>query len=238
MKALKDMDMAAYHRLLDGHKNDRLTALLAQTDSYLRELSRLIKGGGAGQQGDAARAPRAYIGKGNRRGKKEREEREQWEKRERAAGRTGTISWAERQAQLRLEESRTKETEEGKDGAQQQQELSEEKEASEAAAAAGGEETGSVASASREEKAESESRQDDDVSSAVSKEEAEDDGLSLNLRLVTVSEQPRLLSGGTLKGYQLKGLEWLVSLYDSNMNGSAKRTADCTHDRLSSSSGR
>lgn len=38
----------------------------------------------------------------------------------------------------------------------------------------------------------------------------------------TISEkvyQPSLLVGGTLKGYQVEGLEWLVSLYNNNLNG-------------------
>ena len=34
-----------------------------------------------------------------------------------------------------------------------------------------------------------------------------------------VSSQPRLLTGGTLKEYQLKGLQWMVSLYNNRLNG-------------------
>ena len=34
-----------------------------------------------------------------------------------------------------------------------------------------------------------------------------------------VSQQPRLLIGGTLKEYQLKGLQWMVSLYNNRLNG-------------------
>lgn len=34
-----------------------------------------------------------------------------------------------------------------------------------------------------------------------------------------VSQQPDLLVNGTLKEYQVKGLEWLVSLYNNNLNG-------------------
>uniref|UniRef100_A0A6B2KXV6 Uncharacterized protein n=1 Tax=Arcella intermedia TaxID=1963864 RepID=A0A6B2KXV6_9EUKA len=32
-------------------------------------------------------------------------------------------------------------------------------------------------------------------------------------------EQPELLSGGTLRDYQLKGLNWLISLYENGLNG-------------------
>ncbi|KAJ7630412.1 SNF2-family ATP dependent chromatin remodeling factor snf21 [Roridomyces roridus] len=34
-----------------------------------------------------------------------------------------------------------------------------------------------------------------------------------------VSKQPSLLIGGTLKEYQLKGLQWMVSLFNNNLNG-------------------
>ena len=34
-----------------------------------------------------------------------------------------------------------------------------------------------------------------------------------------VKAQPQILCGGTLKEYQLKGLEWLVSLYNNSLNG-------------------
>lgn len=34
-----------------------------------------------------------------------------------------------------------------------------------------------------------------------------------------VTSQPRLLVGGTLKEYQLKGLQWMVSLYNNKLNG-------------------
>lgn len=35
----------------------------------------------------------------------------------------------------------------------------------------------------------------------------------------TVTCQPAMLNGGNLKEYQVKGLEWLVSLYNNNLNG-------------------
>ena len=34
-----------------------------------------------------------------------------------------------------------------------------------------------------------------------------------------VSKQPAILVGGTLKDYQLKGLRWMVSLYNNKLNG-------------------
>ncbi|CAZ81450.1 unnamed protein product [Tuber melanosporum] len=34
-----------------------------------------------------------------------------------------------------------------------------------------------------------------------------------------VTEQPTILTGGKLKDYQLKGLQWMISLYNNNLNG-------------------
>lgn len=34
-----------------------------------------------------------------------------------------------------------------------------------------------------------------------------------------IKEQPSMLEGGTLKNYQLTGLQWLVSLYNNKLNG-------------------
>lgn len=34
-----------------------------------------------------------------------------------------------------------------------------------------------------------------------------------------VNQQPTMLVGGTLKDYQLKGLQWMISLYNNNLNG-------------------
>ncbi len=38
-------------------------------------------------------------------------------------------------------------------------------------------------------------------------------------RTVEEVSQPRMLKGGDLKEYQLAGLQWLVSLYNNNLNG-------------------
>lgn len=34
-----------------------------------------------------------------------------------------------------------------------------------------------------------------------------------------ITEQPKMIKGGKLKSYQLIGLNWLVSLYNNNLNG-------------------
>ncbi len=34
-----------------------------------------------------------------------------------------------------------------------------------------------------------------------------------------IKDQPKLIKGGTLKSYQMIGLNWMVSLYNNNLNG-------------------
>jgi ATP-dependent helicase STH1/SNF2 len=34
-----------------------------------------------------------------------------------------------------------------------------------------------------------------------------------------VTEQPSILIGGKLKEYQIKGLQWMISLYNNRLNG-------------------
>lgn len=43
-----------------------------------------------------------------------------------------------------------------------------------------------------------------------------------------VTEQPSILVGGTLKEYQLKGLQWMISLYNNNLNGILADEMRCT----------
>jgi ATP-dependent helicase STH1/SNF2 len=55
--------------------------------------------------------------------------------------------------------------------------------------------------------------------------EAEQDGGKVDYYSVAhrikeeIKEQPALLTGGTLKEYQVKGLQWMISLYNNNLNG-------------------
>ena len=34
-----------------------------------------------------------------------------------------------------------------------------------------------------------------------------------------IKEQPKMLKSGNLKSYQLTGLNWMISLYNNNLNG-------------------
>lgn len=48
------------------------------------------------------------------------------------------------------------------------------------------------------------------------------------------TRQPSVLVGGTLKEYRLKGLQWMVSLYNNRLNGIlADERVSAIHDCLS-----
>ena len=64
--------------------------------------------------------------------------------------------------------------------------------------------------------------EDDDISDS---EEDEEGGPKVDYYAVAhrikedVKAQPGILVGGTLKEYQIKGLQWMISLYNNNLNG-------------------
>lgn len=43
--------------------------------------------------------------------------------------------------------------------------------------------------------------------------------LTRSFILQQVTEQPTLLQGGELRAYQLEGLQWMLSLFNNNLNG-------------------
>ncbi|MCJ1296983.1 hypothetical protein MMC34_008552, partial [Xylographa carneopallida] len=111
MRALKENDMQSYLSLLEGHKNDRLTALLHQTDGYLKELGRMMRGE---VKDEEERRPKPYLGKGRRR--KDVDEMEM------PIVSSDGLTWADRQAEIRKQkqtdgETKAEETEtkEGRD---------------------------------------------------------------------------------------------------------------------------
>uniref|UniRef100_A0A0G4HH50 Uncharacterized protein n=1 Tax=Chromera velia CCMP2878 TaxID=1169474 RepID=A0A0G4HH50_9ALVE len=61
-----------------------------------------------------------------------------------------------------------------------------------------------------------ESAEDDELMLREAEDELEGAGSALFTR---VSEQPGLIKGGTMKPYQLEGLNWLIRLYESGING-------------------
>ncbi|KAL4807811.1 SNF2 family N-terminal domain-containing protein [Aspergillus unguis] len=68
--------------------------------------------------------------------------------------------------------------------------------------------------------------EDDDVEDVASGSEEEGEGRrKIDYYAVAhrireeITEQPTILVGGTLKEYQMKGLQWMISLYNNNLNG-------------------
>ena len=60
--------------------------------------------------------------------------------------------------------------------------------------------------------------EDDKLESDENQKEIED-GKDVQSIKEEVKEQATNLVGGTLKEYQLKGLQWMISLYNNNLNG-------------------
>jgi hypothetical protein len=59
-------------------------------------------------------------------------------------------------------------------------------------------------------------RDEDDEDAELLRDEEADGGASQVHRLQV---QPSILTGGTLREYQLQGLNWLIHLYDNGING-------------------
>jgi SNF2 family DNA or RNA helicase len=41
----------------------------------------------------------------------------------------------------------------------------------------------------------------------------------IKLNCLQVTEQPSILQGGELRSYQIEGLQWMLSLFNNNLNG-------------------
>lgn len=59
-------------------------------------------------------------------------------------------------------------------------------------------------------------RDEDDEDAELLRDEEADGGSNQVHRLQV---QPSILTGGTLREYQLQGLNWLIHLYDNGING-------------------
>lgn len=58
-----------------------------------------------------------------------------------------------------------------------------------------------------------------ELEAPISEEDKNLDYFKVAHRIHEEVEQPKIFVGGTLKDYQLKGLEWMLSLYNNNLNG-------------------
>lgn len=59
------------------------------------------------------------------------------------------------------------------------------------------------------------------VAEAMAEEVAEQDAkpTALGVQDLRPADQPKAVTGGIMRGYQLKGLDWLASLYENGLNG-------------------
>ncbi|XP_076812065.1 SWI/SNF-related matrix-associated actin-dependent regulator of chromatin subfamily A member 4-like [Clavelina lepadiformis] len=205
MRRLMAEDEEGYRKLIDAKKDRRLAYLLGQTDEYIRNIVKLVK------EHKLALAKK----KGKRKKKKSEDEEDQDRHVAVKNIETGEIlhgetapkasnldAWLEMHPNFQVaprEESDEEEEDEGEE--QSQPEKSEQKE-------------------------ENEKKEDnlDDIANA----ELDDEYTTYDSNTYyavahnineKISEQPKMLVNGTLKEYQIKGLEWLVSLYNNNLNG-------------------
>lgn len=79
--------------------------------------------------------------------------------------------------------------------------------------------SGGIITISAESVRHEQSAHNDDSSSSFIKTSATKNYMSSTHRVAEVVSQPSMLKGGDLKEYQLSGLQWLVSLYNNNLNG-------------------
>ncbi|CAD6499793.1 BgTH12-03900 [Blumeria graminis f. sp. triticale] len=89
---------------------------------------------------------------------------------------------------------------------------------------------GQLAASVKEQQRKAAERYGDNMETFAEEESEEDDDEEQDTRKIDyyavahrikeeVTRQPDILVGGTLKEYQLKGLQWMISLYNNNLNG-------------------
>nr|CAB3266379.1 probable global transcription activator SNF2L2 [Phallusia mammillata] len=205
MRRLMAEDEEGYRKLIDAKKDRRLAYLLSQTDEYIRNIVKLVK--------EHKLALAMKKGTGKKKKKKSEEEDPNAEESDRHVEvkniDTGEVLHGEQAPKLsnleawlemhpnfqvvpRAETDDEEEEEETPKGEQKKEEVAEEDTSL-------------------------------DVISNVDDEYTTYDtntyyAIAHNIT-ESITEQPKMLTNGKLKEYQLKGLEWLVSLYNNNLNG-------------------
>ena len=198
MRRLMAEDEEGYRKLIDQKKDKRLAFLLSQTDEYINQLTDMVK----------------QHKKDTRKKQKELKKLQQMEE----AGALGV--------DVRIH---VKETATGKILRGDEAPLASELEAW-LEKNPGWEEVPRDEDSDEDSDDETKDRDNPENEADViakAKKEAEDDeakeqqdyyGIAHTVT-ETVTKQASILVGGTLKEYQIKGLEWLVSLYNNNLNG-------------------
>ncbi|RXG70372.1 ATP-dependent helicase brm [Armadillidium vulgare] len=226
-------DEEGYRKLIDEKKDRRLAYLLQQTDEFISNLTEMVKQHKEEQRNKYKEARRKM--REERRRAREAAEKEEGETAhvpvvEQATGRILQGMDAPTRAHLEtfltnnpgweilpLEDTDTSEDEKAPEENEEEEEE---------------EETNEVVSEKKEEKPEEEEKEKVvNPKEVLKKAKVEDDEYreviagEKNYYSIAhtikeeVHEQPAILMNGNLKEYQVKGLEWLVSLYNNNLNG-------------------
>nr|XP_018898267.1 PREDICTED: ATP-dependent helicase brm-like [Bemisia tabaci] len=214
MRRLMAEDEEGYRKLIDQKKDKRLAFLLSQTDEYITNLTEMVK-----QHKVEQKRKLAEKAKEDKRKKKETEDAErracvmEMESGKKLKGEEAPLmvdlgTWLEAHPGWEACEDSEAETEEESDSDSDQ----------------------NIEEKIEEVKEEKKPKEELDPKEVVEKAKSEDDEYKNTSEELTyysiahtineiVTEQASIMVNGKLKEYQIKGLEWLVSLYNNNLNG-------------------
>ena len=191
MRLLKQEDEEGYRKLIDRQKDKRLAHLLDQTDAYIKELTSMLKG----HKEETAKKKKVAAGSfedpDDPRVPMVNTMNGMVLKGENAPKRSQLVAFMQAHPGWKPVEEPPKE--EKKEGEGEAEESKEEKEA----------------------------KENKDPVDVEDEDQKDDKSYYMTAHGVQekIEKQPSILVGGTLKPYQMKGLEWLVSLFNNNLNG-------------------
>ncbi|XP_017301972.1 ATP-dependent helicase brm isoform X3 [Diaphorina citri] len=212
MRRLMAEDEEGYRKLIDQKKDKRLAFLLSQTDEYISNLTQMVKEHKEEQQ------------------KKMREEKKKKKKSIKQKILDGNMDKLDLDESSQLEDLRITVKETNSDNKLRGEDAPPAKQIKEWLASHPGWEV--VMEDSEDEGSEDEEMKEkkEEPSKAVGEKKTEDDeykdaGEEATYYSIAhtyhekVTEQASIMVNGKLKEYQIKGLEWMVSLYNNNLNG-------------------
>ncbi|XP_074603236.1 SWI/SNF-related matrix-associated actin-dependent regulator of chromatin subfamily A member 2-like isoform X2 [Brevipalpus obovatus] len=239
MRRLMAEDEEGYRKLIDQKKDKRLAFLLSQTDEYIKNLTEMVK------QHKVEQRKKFQDKKKEKKKKKKKDEKvkegTEKENEKNDSNIDGMMDESSQQSDLRVNviETATGRTLVGKEAPLASQldtwlemhpgyevaprETSDEEDEDEEGDESSDEESEPKSSAPKPmEPAEGTSK--DVIHQAQEDDEYKSDGYQNYYNIAhaiseEVKEQATMLENGKLKQYQVKGLEWLVSLYNNNLNG-------------------
>ncbi|KAL1489284.1 hypothetical protein ABEB36_014211 [Hypothenemus hampei] len=206
MRRLMAEDEEGYRKLIDQKKDKRLAFLLSQTDEYIASLTEMVR---------QHKEEQAHK-------KKEEERRFRRQQRLQEPNRRVTVMESNTGKRLTGENAPT---------LAELQEWLKANPGWEIVESEGDDDDDEEEEDNNETNDEEDPGEDDDVKKIIKKAKAEDDEYQRNAKEEqtyysiahtiheTVTEQASIMVNGKLKEYQIKGLEWMVSLYNNNLNG-------------------